>query len=263
MRASDVIYRATAWLRHNFTARNTLGHGIHSPYLYNMVRFLIYDDNSYYCFSQIERERRRLLSASNQLYITDFGSGVSGSRRVCDAASSSLMPARDAQMLFRIVNHLHPQIVVELGTSLGITTSYLSVAAGSKSMVYTFEGSRSLLAEAETVWRNLHCGNITPQEGNIDVTLEQFLRLHPRVDFALIDANHRYEPTLRYFDLLSERSCRSSIIAMDDIHYSVEMGKAWEQVKRHPRVVATMDFYGMGLVFFDRRFLPKHYIMRY
>ena len=224
---------------------------------------MIYDENTYYCFAEIEKERRRLLRASKQVDVTDFGTGKSGTRRLRDVASVSLMPARDAQMLFRLVNYMHPKTVVELGTSLGVTTSYLRKAAGKEGRVYSFEGSKALIDEARKVWKSVGCKNIEVVEGNIDDTLERFLQGMESVDFALIDANHGYEPTIRYFDLLADKCAQGSVIALDDIHYSREMGRAWEQIKRDSRVVTTMDFYDMGLVFFNKQYLRKHYKLRF
>lgn len=261
MSFADNIYRCGSLCSHFLRATNTFGHGIHSPYLYNLVRFVIYDDNQYYCFSDIEKERKCLLRAKKEIYVEDFGTGVSGRRTVSAIAASSLMPAGDAQLIFRIVNELKPSVVVELGTSLGITTSYLSYATG-KGRVFTFEGSRSLTVEAQKVWTKLGCDNITTAQGNIDTTLKDFLRDIPTLDFALVDANHTYQATKDYFDLLADHCCEKSVIVFDDIRYSRQMAKAWTEIVEDKRVTASIDLYDMGIVFFNKQLLPKKYKMR-
>ena len=77
MTKSGAIYRAWTYLRHRLTAWNTTGEGIHSPYLFAIVRFILRDENSYYCFADIERRREQLKACSDELEMLDFGSGGS------------------------------------------------------------------------------------------------------------------------------------------------------------------------------------------
>ncbi len=262
MQADDIIYRCLSRMRHLMTARNTLGYGVHSPHLYYIIRFLIYDDNRYYCFAPIENERQRLLRAKKEIGIEDFGTGISGKRRIKDIARKALMPAKEAQMLFRIVNYMKPLTVIELGTSLGITTAYLSKAAGRESKVVTFEGSKTLTDEAKKVWKNTGAEGIETVGGNIDKTLGIRMKSIDTMDFALIDANHTYEATVRYFRQLASKCGKKSIIAVDDIHNSREMSRAWEAIKTEEAVTATLDMYDTGLVFFDKCLMKKNYVLR-
>jgi predicted O-methyltransferase YrrM len=52
------------------------------------------------------------------------------------------------QLLFRMVKEYKPKTVLELGTSLGITTSYLAIA-NPDANVTTIEGSKEVAAIAE------------------------------------------------------------------------------------------------------------------
>ena len=58
MAKSGAIHRIMAFLKHRLTAWNTTGEGIHSPYLFELVRFILRDENAYYCFADIERRER-------------------------------------------------------------------------------------------------------------------------------------------------------------------------------------------------------------
>lgn len=261
MRLKDGLYRAGACLKHRLTAKHTLGYGIHSPYLYYIVHFLFYDDNTYYCFSDIEKERARLLRATKSIYVQDYGTGTSSQRELRHIAATSLMPRREAQLLFRLLLYLKPKTVVELGTSLGITTSYLQKAVP-HARVYTFEGSEAVAKEAEHVFEHLNLPDVHLVKGNIDDTLPAQLQNLGTIDFALLDANHTEDATLRYFAQIVEKCGQKSVVVLDDIHYSASMGRAWKQIKKHPKVVASMDLYGMGIVFFDRQLLKQHYIIR-
>lgn len=269
MAKSGIFHRICAFLGHRLTAWNTTGEGIHSPYLFQLVRFVLRDENSYYCFADIERRRELLLACEDTLDVVDYGSagskeGTHVQRRVCDIAKTHLESARVGQVLFRILNFMgeeqkRPLEILELGTSLGVTTAYLA-SADSRNRVVTMEGSEAVLKVAQGIWRTLRLENIEWQVGNIDDTLYRYAR--ERVDFAYVDANHTYEATMRYTDYLLDRMAEKGIIAIDDIHYSEEMERAWKELKQDPRVTTTMDVYHMGLIFVDPHYLKRHYKIR-
>ena len=263
------IHRIGAFIRHFLTAWNTTGEGIHSPYLFRLVRFVIRDENTFYCFADIERRREYLKACEDELDVVDFGSagspeGTHIKRRVCDIAKRQLECAKIGQLLFRIINFMgqeekRPLEILELGTSLGVTTAYLA-SASRKNRVMTLEGSESVLKIAQGVWRALKLENIEWQEGNIDNTLYKHAR--EQLDLAYVDANHTYEATKRYVDFLLPRMTEKGIIVLDDIHYSEGMERAWEELKQDQRVTTTMDLYHVGMIFVDKHYLNRHYRIR-
>lgn len=269
MAKKDLAHRVFAYLRHLFCAWNTTGEGIHSPYLFELVRFVLRDENAYYCFADIERRRELLLACEDVLDVTDFGSagspeGTLVQRRVCDIAKTHLERPAVGQMLFRLVNFLQqhekrPLEILELGTSLGVTTAYLA-SADSRNRVVTLEGSEAVLRVAQGVWRALRLENIAWRQGNIDDTLYKCAREH--LDLAYVDANHTFEATMRYVDYLLPRMNEKGVIIIDDIHYSEQMEQAWAALKADPRVTTSMDLYHVGLLFVDKHYLKRHYIIR-
>lgn len=258
MKLQEVIFRTLSYLLHRITATNTLGHGIHSPYLYNIVHFLFYDNHTYYCFHPIEKERERLLRARKQIEVTDFGTGPSGIRTVQSIAKHSLQSPRDAKLLFALAHCEVPQDIIELGTSLGITTAYLA-STHSTTQVYTLEGSDSVMEQAQKVWSKLHLKNIYPIVGNIDSTLPELLHTMPQVDFVLMDANHTEQATMRYFDMLLPRCTEQTIIVVDDIYHSRQMHRAWQRICSHPATTACLDLWDMGIVFFKKHLEKRIY----
>ena len=261
-----VLYRGFAYLRHVLTAWNTTGEAIHSPYLFYIVRFLMRDENSYYVWRDIESRRRLLEECTDELEVTDYGSagspeGLLIRRRICDIARHHLERPRVQQLLFRLALYLseeakHPLEILELGTSLGIGTAYLA-AADSRNHVLTLEGSEAVLRVAQGVWRALRLENIEWHTGNIDDTL--FIYAREETGLAFVDANHTYEATKRYVDYLLPRMAEKGIIVVDDIHYSREMERAWNELKEDKRVTTSMDLYHVGLLFVDPHYLKRHY----
>jgi len=269
MAKKDTIHRLFAYLKHYLCAWNTTGESIHSPYLFELVRFVLRDENAYYCFADIERRRELLLACPDVLGVMDFGSAGSPEgklvqRRVCDIAKTHLEQPRIGQVLFRLVNFLeqhekHPLEILELGTSLGITTAYLA-SVDRRNRVMTLEGSEAVLKVAQGVWRALRLENIEWQQGNINDTLYKCAREH--IDLAYVDANHTYEATMRYVTYLLPRMNEKGIIAVDDIHHSEQMEQAWEELKNDARVTTSMDLYHVGLLFVDTHYLKRHYRIR-
>ena len=269
MTKSGAIYRAWTYLRHLFTAWNTTGEGIHSPYLFAIVRFILRDENSYYCFADIERRREQLKVCSDELEMLDFGSGgskegLSVRRKVSDIAKHHLESPQIAHALFRLVrfmgeNEKRPLQILELGTSLGVTTAYLA-SVDSRNRVVTLEGSEAVLKIAQANWRTLRLENIEWHSGNIDDTLYIYAR--EGLDLAYVDANHTYEATKRYVDYLLPRMNEKGVIAIDDIYHSREMEQAWREMKDDPRVTTSMDLYHVGILFVNPCFLKRHYRIR-
>ena len=283
------LYRAKSWLRHQLTAWNTGGEGVHSPYLFEWVRMVMMDKNSFYIWGEIERCREKMLRDERELEFVDYGSGklkgengkLKGAngerRRVCDIARRSLAKRKYAQMLSRLVNWLGAShnlengsgtayslefrglTIVELGTSLGVTTAYMA-AMDSRNRVVTFEGCEAVANIAKENWKALNINNIECRIGKIDV--EELVRDIEHLDVAFIDANHTYMSTCEYFDVLAEKVHEKSVIVVDDIHYSEEMEKAWKAICADERVTSTIDLYQMGLVFFDKHYWKRHYTMR-
>ncbi len=269
MAKKDITHRFFAYLRHIFCAWNTTGEGIHSPYLFELVRFVLRDENAYYCFADIERRRELLLACQEVLDVTDFGSAGSPEgklvqRRVCDIAKTHLERPKIGQLLFRLVNFIaqhekRPLEIIELGTSLGVTTAYLA-SADSRHRVLTLEGSEAVLRVAQGVWRALRLENIEWQQGNIDDTLYKCAR--EKLDLAYVDANHTFEATMRYVRFLLPRMNEKGVIVVDDIHHSEQMEQAWAALKDDARVTTSMDLYHVGLLFVDPHYLKRHYRIR-
>lgn len=265
----DTFHRICAYLKHYLSAWNTTGEGIHSPYLFHIVRFLMRDRNSYYCFADIERRREMLKACEDVLDVVDFGSkgtkeGAHISRRVCDIADTHLESPGIGQLLFRLVLFMgqdgkRPLQILELGTSLGITTAYLA-SADSRNAVETLEGSEAVLEVAKGVWKTLKLENIECHVGNIDDTL--LIHAREKLDLAYVDANHTYEATKRYVSYLLPRMTEKGVIVIDDIHYSEEMERAWNELKADERVTTSMDLFHVGLLFVDSHYLKRHYKIR-
>lgn len=224
------------------------------------------DNMPFYHFEPIELLRDQLLEDQTQLEVTDHGAGGAARKvyrkKVKEIAAHSAVSAKYGRLLFRLVNHFKPKTIVELGTSLGISTLYLAMPS-SENTVYTLEGSVAVSEKASVSFQKLHCHNIKAVTGNFDDTLINVLDQVSTVDFAYVDGNHLYEPTLRYFEQLLKKTNEGSCFVFDDIHWSSEMSEAWKAIKQHPEVTVTIDLYRFGLVFFRTGIPKQDFVLKY
>jgi len=262
--AARYLFQLLAYLR--FWLRSGNAHGLHSPFVFGLYTCAVRHTGTFRAYAPVEARRQQLLSSEASISVTDFGAGshtgAGRQRRVADIARTAAKPPHLAQLLFRLVNYFRPATILELGTSLGLTTAYLA-AADSCSRVLTFEGCPNVAAVARETFAALQLRNIQLIEGNIDDTLAPALStLGAPLDFAFFDGNHRYEPTLRYFEQCLTHRTDNSVFVFDDIHWSEDMERAWEAIKVHPDVMLTVDLFYIGLVFFRKNQPKQHFWLR-
>ncbi|MBL0130157.1 MAG: class I SAM-dependent methyltransferase [Chitinophagaceae bacterium] len=248
-------------------ASNGKGHGTHSPFIFHFITKILNDTVPYPEYKIPEDLRKKLISDQTILTIDDLGAGSAISksykRTISSIVKNSVKSKKIGQLLFRIVKENKPITILELGTSLGVTTSYLALA-NPEATVITMEGSKEVAAVAQKNFTAMQLRNIIMKEGNFDAILSAAVQGLPGVDLAFIDGNHRQEPTERYFQQLLSASHNDSVFIFDDIHWSREMEQAWENIKAHPSVTCTIDLFFIGIVFFRQEFLEKgHFSIRY
>lgn len=260
---------ASVWLKYWLNASNGKGHGVHSPFVFDFIQKVLNDNGDYSCYPSIEVLRQSLKGDDTELEILDFGAGSRVNsqqrRKISSIARSALKPARFSQLLFRMVHYYKPSVIVELGTSLGVTTAYLA-SGNSQAKVITMEGAPSVASVARKNFGILGLSNIQLIEGNFDNTLPALIEQckSTGADFVFLDGNHRYEPTMQYFKQFLSVINEHSIVILDDIHWSEEMEKAWEEVKQHPAVSMTIDLFFIGIVLFRTDFkIKQHFSVRF
>jgi predicted O-methyltransferase YrrM len=258
---------AKKYLSFYLNAYNGKGHGMHSPFVFDFIINVLNDKTHYPAYQQVEDLRKQLIKDQKVLTIEDFGAGSTvdktNQRTIASIAKNAAKPAKYGQLLYRMVNYYQPQTIVELGTSLGITTSYLALAKADAKVI-TMEGATAIAETARQNFKTLKLQNVFLKEGNFDQTLSTVISGLASVDFAFIDGNHRQKPTERYFNQLLPVLNNNSIIIFDDIHWSKEMEQAWKSIQQHPAVCCTIDLFFIGIVLFRQEFKEKqHFSVRF
>ena len=240
-------------------------HSLHSPFLYALYTQCIKPDQVN-GFESIEQLRGKLLKNQDSIHIDDLGAGsrVSSSpqRKISSIAKYSASPPRFSRLLARLIDYFEYQTILELGTSLGLNTLHMAMSKANVN-VDTIEGSSSIAQLARQHFQEMGAQNIQLHEGNIDVVLPALLAQNKSIDLAYLDANHRYAPTLTYYELILPHLHDKSILVLDDIHWSAEMNQAWNELCDRPEVSLSIDLFEGGILFFDQELPKEQYVLAY
>ena len=241
-------------------------HSVHAPFLYAFITKILNAKTEDEHCKPIELLRKKLCKSEKIIQITDFGAGSSinnnRKRKVKDVAKNSTKNVKFGQLLYRICQFFGPKSIVELGTSLGISTAYL--ASGKADVkVFTFEGCPETAQLAEENFNKMNLENIDITIGDFKHTLTQKLEKINNVDLAFIDGNHQETPTTSYFEEILKYANNDSIFIFDDIHWSSGMESAWGYIKSHKRTTLTIDLFFVGIVFIKSELSKENFIIRF
>lgn len=251
----------------NYRLSSFTEHDLHSPFLYNFYMELIKNHYPFHDFEELTGIRKKLKLNTTEIEVTDFGAGskalLSNKRKVGDIVIKGIAQKKQAEFLYRLLNKFNPQNIVELGTSIGLTTLYFSKALP-KATIYTIEGCPNLFQFSKQLFKENSATNIVSINGNFNAELPALLNKLPQLDFLYIDGNHTYEATINYFKLALEKKHAGTIIVFDDIYWSEGMESAWKEIHKHPLVTLSFDLFQFGIVFFRTENKEKeHFVLRF
>lgn len=254
------------FIKYKLFAKHGKGYGIHSPFLYSLLTETVFNKINNSDFEAIERIRKVLLKNSSKIKVSDIGAGSkkmkSEIRKISDTVLYSAIKPKFGKVLYNLAKRFNPKTVLELGTSLGISTLYLANAV-KNSKIYTIENCAETAKIAAENFKMSKLKNIEQYVGNIDEILPQLISSADNFDFVFFDANHKEEPVLKYFNLCLSNSTEKSIFVFDDIHWSKGMENAWNKIKACEKVTLSVDLFFFGIVFFDENLSKQDFIIKF
>ena len=291
------MHIALAYIK--FLLRSTNQHGVHSPFVYNLVTRCFYDRKKYPSYSLLKKYRKSLLKDNREVQVKDFGAGSrifkSDKRKASEIAKNAGISPKRARLLNRLVRYLKIDSALELGTSLGLGTA--AMAAGNEVRITTLEGCPNTAAIARDKFNEFGFEDIQLKVGrfeeflmdggktisksqipmpkasagadlqsvptkNPQLTTPNFELRSTNYNLVYIDGNHQKEATLYYFEQLLSTIHNDSVMIFDDIHWSKGMEEAWEEIRQHPQVSVSIDTFQWGMVFFRREQEKEHFVIR-
>lgn len=254
------------YVKYMLFSRHSRGHGIHSPFVFDLVSRVFRNKIDPGIVLLIENIRKKNLSDKTSIRVLDLGAGSiiskSRQRKVCDIAKYSSVPPKYGILLSNLAAEFGKPGIIEFGTSLGISTMYLA-AGRPDADVFTMEGCPALSSAASDNFKTGEFENIILLRGAFDDLIPRLIERDLCPGLVFIDGNHRKDPLLRYFSQMADISSYNTVIVIDDIHLSAEMEKAWLEIKKYDNVSCTIDLFRMGLVFFRKGLNHYDYVIRY
>ena len=260
-----MIHIIKSYLQFLWNSKNQ--HGVHSPFVFNMVTKCFYDRQQYPEYAVLKNYRKSLLKNKNTIEVTDFGAGSkvfkSNTRAINRIAKNAGITSKRAELLFRLTQYFQPSNILEIGTSLGLATAALSLGSKNAKMT-TLEGCPETARIANEQFQKFNFKNTN----SILTEFNSYLQTYTQdpepftQDLIYFDGNHQKEATLQYFELLLPTINNETVWIFDDIHWSAGMQEAWEIIKKNPKVTVTVDTFQWGFVFFRSEQEKEHFTIR-
>lgn len=249
----------------NFLYHSKNEHGVHSPFVFNLVTKCFYDKKQYPEYAILKNYRKSLLQNKNTIEVTDFGAGSrvfkSNTRQIAKIAKTAGITPKRAELLFRITKYFQPESILEIGTSLGLATSALALG-NPKAKITTLEGCKNTLHQCQSQLQKFNINNVDCVNTEFSSFLNNQQPTTNNRQLIYFDGNHSKTATLTYFELLLPSVTNETVWIFDDIHWSADMEEAWEIIKNHPKVTVTIDTFQWGMVFFRAEQEKEHFVIR-
>ncbi len=247
-----------------FLLSSTNEHGIHSPFVFQLVTEAFYKQNSKKKWTQFLTIKKEYLKDNRLIGVTDFGAGSkvfkSNRRRIGKIAKVAGISNKKAAIVLKIVQYFKPKAILEIGTSIGLGSTVMSIG-NPKAKIKTIEGCKETATIAKEYFKKNNFENITVDIGSFEQTLPNVIK-DKKFDCIYFDGNHTKNATLKYFNSCLSSRNNNTFWVFDDIYLNSEMQEAWEIIKKRPEVTVTIDLFQLGIVFFRKEQAKEHFKIR-
>lgn len=250
----------------SFLSKSTNQHGVHSPFVYKLITECIYKKSPVHVVENYELIISKLKKNDEVIHITDFGKGSkvfkNNKRKISSLVKVVGISKKYGLLLNRIINHLQINQVLELGTSVGLST--ISMCINNKDIeIDTIEGCSTTLNIAKNQFDTYEFkNNVKCHLGNFNEELLPLVSAK-KYDLVYFDGNHEKEATLKYFEQCLQTKHNDTVFIFDDIYWSDQMEEAWNEIKNHSEVTVTIDLFQWGIVFFRKEQEKEHFKIRF
>jgi predicted O-methyltransferase YrrM len=262
-----MLFQIKSYIKFLWHSKNE--HAVHSPFVFSLLTKCFYDKKFKPEYTVLKKYRNDLLQNKKTIEVTDFGAGSrvfkSNTRQISQIAKTAGITPKRAELLYRIVNYLQPNTILEIGTSLGLATSALSLG-NPKASIVTLEGCPETAKQAQLQLQKLPSRSPLTTIKSVVTEFNDYLQncnlKSATYDLIFFDGNHSKKATLEYFELLLPTITNETVWIFDDIHWSAEMEEAWEIIKNHTKIKVSIDTFQWGLVFFRYEQPKQHFVIR-
>ncbi|PHQ57063.1 MAG: methyltransferase [Lutibacter sp.] len=229
-----------------FLCRSTNQHGVHSPFVYDLVTTCFYQKTNPSNVNSIETAKQWLNNHTEQ--------------KIARTSKVKNFSRKKTTLLIRMSAYFKPSSVLEIGTSIGLETAALSIG-NPVAIINTLEECKNTAFIAQGLFQKLNLKNIKLVVGNFDNTLHAII-IKDQFDLIYFNGIHREEQLLDCFNLCLQRIHNNSIFIFNEINSSEEMQQVWITIKKHPKVTISIDTFYCGIIFFRKEQQKQHFTIR-
>lgn len=237
-------------------------HGIHSPFVYDLVDKCLRIRLKTSHRNELATHFQKLARDQREIEIQDFGAGskkLGNKRKISEIFKMSSSRGKYGELLYRISQYYQPKTILELGTSLGIGSSYMHLG-NEHARVTTVEACENTrLAALETLKEK-------ETVESVHATFSDFISTLPKeqqFDLIFIDGHHDGTALLAYLDQLQEHAHDETLFILDDIRWSDSMLDAWNHVVSDSTFHLSLDLFRVGIVALRHHQQKEHFVIRY
>lgn len=203
-----------------YKVRHHRGHGVHSPFVFNLINKVIEEKSPYYAYLDIRREVNKIITPS--LYVQ-----------------------KQNLLAFRLVNYFNAFNILELGSKFGVNT--LSMLTFSKQAhCYCYEPDIQKKEIAEKILNN-YLSQVTFLNSPFDI------KVNALFDAIFIDLKHNSCIAKDNFDQVLALCSEKTFLFVDGIRENEKLNQIWSCLSDNERRTAKLDFFHFGILFFNKQ----------
>lgn len=249
----NTLKQAIQQLQFYLKAADSKGHGTHSPFVYQFITEVLNDDRHFYPFEEISFLFDDLRSDKRKI-------NYNGQDTTIAKIADKLLSQKCNQLLFRIVEFYKPSYILEVGSSLGITTAYLATP-NQNNLLYSIDTNEHLALLAQQTLKQFNLDNVTILTAD-NYSLNTLANYERK--YGLILFNISPEDSLDIFTTLETLINEESIVVVTGINKNLNNKLSWEKIKEQRTITMSIELFEMGFLFFRKEILKKqHFKVRF
>ena len=249
--------------RLNFLLKSSNQHGIHSPFVYDLITKCFYDKTPFSAYHNLKALRNELIYNQDLVKVKHYSEASkvfqSNHQKISTIVKGEGSSYKKQKQLYRITNYFKPKNVLELGTSVGLGSAAMAIASNN-SIIKTVEVNKNISDIAKKVFKSYQLKNI-----QIDTSsFKDFFKKsnYENLDLVYLDGTCDKESTIENFNSLLKYSHNESVFIINNIYWSKEMTEAWNIIKKQKEITVSIDTYYLGFLFFRKEQPKQHFTIR-